>query len=122
MALYLSGAGRSTRPTICRYKPILRVGRARMRQPTSGMSHPSVSTMQLVTTSISPAANCVRTASRCGLGIARSDLLLDFGDDVMLVGAQLGHGRLALAKAAASVACTTSSPTVLVRPDQAAAS
>src|SRR5262249_259610 len=68
MASYLFDAGRSTRPTICRYKPI----RARMQQPTSGMSHPSVSTMQLVTTSSLPAANCARTASRCDFGMPPS--------------------------------------------------
>ena len=56
MASGLPSAGRSTRPIICRKRPIFLVGRARMQQPTSGMSQPSVSTMQLVTSSISPRA------------------------------------------------------------------
>ena len=36
MALTLPGAGRSTRPTICRNSPMLFVGRARMVHPTFG--------------------------------------------------------------------------------------
>ena len=48
------------------------VGRARMQQPTSGMSQPSVSTMQLVTSSISPDARRASVASRSGLGVEPS--------------------------------------------------
>ena len=43
------------------------VGRARMQQPMSGMSQPSVSTMQLVTTSMSPDGQPARMASRSSL-------------------------------------------------------
>ena len=53
-------------------KPILRVGRARMQHPTSGISQPSVKTMQLVTTSISPDASRASDASRSGFGVVPS--------------------------------------------------
>ena len=39
-----------------------------MQQPTSGMSQPSVSTMQFVTSSISPDASRASVASRSGFG------------------------------------------------------
>ena len=40
-----------------------------MQQPTSGMSQPSVSTMQFVTSSMSPDANRASEASRSGFGV-----------------------------------------------------
>jgi len=72
MASRLPSAGRNTRPIICRNKPIFFVGRARMQHPTSGMSQPSVRTMQFVTSSISPEAKRPRIASRSGFGVEPS--------------------------------------------------
>ena len=43
-----------------------------MQQPTSGMSQPSVSTMQFVTSSISPDASRASVASRSGFGVVPS--------------------------------------------------
>ena len=66
------GAGRSTRPTICLYSPIFLVGLARMQQLTSGKSQPSVNTMQLVITFVSPEARRAKAASRSSLGVVPS--------------------------------------------------
>ena len=82
------------------------VGRARMQQPTSGMSQPSVSTMQLVTTSISPDASRASVASRSGFGVEPSmcsaadaglDELIADVDRVRDVDGK-GHGLPALAE------------------------
>src|SRR5262245_23412338 len=56
-ASFLPSAGRKTRPTICRNRPMLLVGLARMQPDTVGQSQPSVSTMQFVTICNSPDAN-----------------------------------------------------------------
>ena len=54
----LSGCwSQSARPTIWRYRPCCLVGLANTKQPTSGRSKPSVSTLQLTTTLVSPAAS-----------------------------------------------------------------
>ena len=48
-----------------------------MQQPISGMSQPSVSTMQLVTSSISPEASRARMASRSSVRRPAVDVLGD---------------------------------------------
>ena len=68
----LPSAGRKPRPIIWRNNPIFRVGRARTMQPMSGQSKPSVSTMQLVTTSVSPDARRARMSSRSSVGVVPS--------------------------------------------------
>src|SRR5262245_50020875 len=60
----LPSAGRRPRPTIWRNKPIRFVGLVSTMQPMSGQSKPSVSTMQLVTSSVFPVASRARMASR----------------------------------------------------------
>ena len=67
--MFLFGAGRSPRPAICRNRPICFVGLAKTMQPIAGRSKPSVSTMQLQTTSVSPASRD-NIASRSGFGVA----------------------------------------------------
>jgi hypothetical protein len=71
-AIVFPGAGRSTRPTICRYSAVERVGRARMQHSSSGQSNPSVSTLQLHTTRVSPERSRASTASRSAVGISPS--------------------------------------------------
>jgi hypothetical protein len=48
------------------------VGLAKVMQPMSGQSKPSVSTWQLLTTSVSPDASRAKMASRSSLGVLPS--------------------------------------------------
>ena len=102
----LPSAGRSTRPIIWRNKPIFLVDRARMAQPISGMSKPSVSTMQLVTTLVSPDSSRARIAARSSSGGGTVQVLgADAGADKFVAdvdrmadAAGERHGAAALAK------------------------
>src|SRR6516225_778465 len=79
-----------------------------MQQPASGMSQPSVSTMQLLTSSISPRSSMASVASRSRLGVEPSicpalaelmPMLDDIADELRPIHAlgELGFDVVALA-------------------------
>ena len=66
------GAGRSTRPTICRYRPMCFVGRASTMQPRRAGPSPRSAPCSCVTTCTLPAERLLRISRRSSIGVLPS--------------------------------------------------